>query len=326
MSDKLNEQAVTQDVSTWENWGEFTKIIVILPAKVKFSEEVHQIENVQTEEIGTGGNQRFERGSRFDGPPRGGPRPPYERRDNFQRDGPDSKRPAYNDRNYRSTDRFDDRRGDRFDRRNDRQFDDRRGPEGHSRYGQNDRFDERRTERSEDRQFDERKIERSEDRQFDERRNNRFNDRRNDRFGEPPRENFGANRFGSNDRFDDRRELKGDSFGGRPSYGGPDRGGYGSNPPSKSIRISSLSYDIQEDGFKDWVHHSLGNVRATGVNFIKDRATGQFKGFAFVNFDTIEESQEGLTALQQAPAPMGSRCRIDFSNSDRSRGIPPRRD
>lgn len=339
MTVKAKDTAESKDdsLSTGaDNWGEFAKKIIIAPSLVKFADEVDRLEEVQTEEIGTGGGsdsgyQRFDRGgSRFSGPPRGndrgsdrGGRPPYERRNDYNREDSMPKRPAYNDREPRGNDRFEsndrsggDRRDDRLDNRRggDRNFD--RPPRdsgyGGDRYGSNDRFSNDR--RGGDRDYPPRDDTRG---RFGENKsygNERFgNERPRDSGSERPRDSgYGG------DRFEQR-----DSYGSRPPYGG-DRGGFPQNPPSKSLRAFSLPYDLLEADFRAWVEDNIGGVRFLGINFITDRETGSFKGFAFINFENIEDSEEAKNILANAPPLLGRRCKIDFSNSDRSRGAPRR--
>ncbi|KRH94874.1 RRM domain protein [Pseudoloma neurophilia] len=365
MSAKLGSKKNGDDGLKNENWGEFAMKFVANPSLIKFADEVGELENIQTEEVGSagdsGGYQRFDRGGgRFDGPPRGGDRsgdrgarPPYGGRNDSFRDGPDAKRPAYNDRSFRGNDGYNDRRGGpdyRNDERRgpDYRNDERRGPDFRDgdrrgpdyrdgdRRGPDFRDGDRRgsdfrdgDRRGPDYRNDDRRgpdfrdgDRRGPDFRDGDRRgpDSRFDDRRG------PDNRYEERRGPDGGRFDDRRGGDRPQYGNRPPYGGGDRGGFSANPPSKSIRVSALSYEQDENEFKDWVQHSLAGVRSTGVNFIRDRDTRAFKGFAFINFDTIEDAQAGLDALKSAPPLGDGRCRIDFSNSDRSRGMAPRRD
>lgn len=291
-----------------ENWGDFGKSMKEIPRLVPLAEEVGELQHIKTEEIdGPDNYKRFDgRGppQRFDGPPRNQDRRSFDRRD-------ESNPPKR--RNYDSfgNDRFN-------DSRSPREFDDRRGG--------NDRFNDRR---------------------------NNFNDR-------PPRENWNRDRFNDRsprdfnnergyDRFNDSRsrDAPRNSYGDRPSYDRNDsfrgesrgwdnqrgndrfqdsreRGSFRGNPPAKSLRIFSCPPDCTEEDFRNWFESNCSSVRCQNYNFIKDRETGSFKGFAFINYNTIEDAQTAKDSLYSVPL-LGKRVKVDFALSDRSRG-PPRRD
>lgn len=60
------------------------------------------------------------------------------------------------------------------------------------------------------------------------------------------------------------------------------------------LYVGNLSYDTTEAGLRA-AFEALGTVVA--VDMIKDRDTGQMKGFAFVTMSTQEEAQKAITAL-----------------------------
>lgn len=60
------------------------------------------------------------------------------------------------------------------------------------------------------------------------------------------------------------------------------------------LYVGNLSYDTTEAGLRA-AFEAMGTVVA--VDMIKDRDTGQMKGFAFVTMSTQEEAQKAITAL-----------------------------
>jgi len=60
------------------------------------------------------------------------------------------------------------------------------------------------------------------------------------------------------------------------------------------LYVGNLSYDTTEAGLRA-AFEALGTVVA--VDMIKDRDTGQMKGFAFVTMSTQEEAEKAITAL-----------------------------
>ncbi len=60
------------------------------------------------------------------------------------------------------------------------------------------------------------------------------------------------------------------------------------------LYVGNLSYDTTEAGLRA-AFAALGTVVA--VDMIKDRDTGQMKGFAFVTMSTQEEAQKAIAAL-----------------------------
>lgn len=60
------------------------------------------------------------------------------------------------------------------------------------------------------------------------------------------------------------------------------------------LYVGNLSYDTTEAGLRT-AFEAMGTVVA--VDMIKDRDTGQMKGFAFVTMSTQEEAQKAITAL-----------------------------
>lgn len=61
-----------------------------------------------------------------------------------------------------------------------------------------------------------------------------------------------------------------------------------------NIYVGNLSYDITEDKLKE-VFGEYGNV--AGVNLVKDRYTGQSKGFAFVEMERQFDAEEAIKKL-----------------------------
>lgn len=60
------------------------------------------------------------------------------------------------------------------------------------------------------------------------------------------------------------------------------------------IYVGSLSYDVTEEELRQ-EFAAFGKVES--VSIITDRATGQSKGFAFVEMPTVSEGQAAITGL-----------------------------
>merc|ERR1711915_22111 len=112
MTAKGAKAAANKSAEKADNWGECAKEIIESQPLVKFADEVNSLDFIETVEIDDGSGSGFgggQRGGRFDN-----------RRNDYQRDDYNNKRPAYNDGNQSGSygqDRRDDRRNDRFDDR-----------------------------------------------------------------------------------------------------------------------------------------------------------------------------------------------------------------
>jgi RNA recognition motif-containing protein len=62
------------------------------------------------------------------------------------------------------------------------------------------------------------------------------------------------------------------------------------------LYVGNLSYDTTEDGLRT-AFTEAGTV--ISVDMIKDRYTGQMKGFAFVTMNSAEEAQAAIKILNE---------------------------
>ena len=62
------------------------------------------------------------------------------------------------------------------------------------------------------------------------------------------------------------------------------------------LYVGNLSYDTTEDGLRT-LFANAGTV--VSVDVIKDRNSGQMKGFAFVTMNTSEEAQNAIKTLNE---------------------------
>merc|ERR1711962_228501 len=283
------------------DWADFEEQEVPLKALVPLASEVTEMPHVETKVVGGGASDGFDRS----GPPgRGGydrqdrrGRPPYERRNDY---GDQPKRRQYDDQRQGPPR---DNSGRDYPPRDDYGRD--RAPRGDYGRDQPPRGDYGRDLRGGDR-YGDRPPARNGGYGGDQPPRGDYgrDTRGGDRYGErPPARNdgYGGDRggdFGRNQqpRSDYGRDSRGgDQYGERPpmrsgGYGG-DRGGpRPPNPPSKSLRIFGVPYSCTEDEFKDWYNSNSGGMPYTNLNFVKDRATGDFRGFCFINFETIEDA------------------------------------
>jgi len=60
------------------------------------------------------------------------------------------------------------------------------------------------------------------------------------------------------------------------------------------LYVGNLSYDTKEDVLRD-LFNTTGKV--VSIDMIKDRYTGQMKGFAFVTMTTQEEAENAIKSL-----------------------------
>lgn len=83
------------------------------------------------------------------------------------------------------------------------------------------------------------------------------------------------------------------------------------------LYVGNLSYRLTEEQLRD-AFGSFGNV--VHASIVTDRATGQSKGFGFVEFASADEGQAAVDGLNGKPL-MGRALRIDEA---RPRGDRPR--
>ena len=62
----------------------------------------------------------------------------------------------------------------------------------------------------------------------------------------------------------------------------------------RKLYVGNLSYDTKEDTLRE-LFETTGEV--VSIDMIKDRYTGQMKGFAFVTMTTQEEAENAIKAL-----------------------------
>ncbi|KAK1348206.1 hypothetical protein CWI38_2247p0010 [Hamiltosporidium tvaerminnensis] len=116
------------------------------------------------------------------------------------------------------------------------------------------------------------------------------------------------------DRRDSRRGRSGDEFGNkrtkRPVPVNP--------PPSKVIGLFGLGVQATIEDVKDFLMENIPDVAYDNVHLVKDRETGDSRGFAFVYFSSIDASisaKEGLLGKSI----LGREVRVDYSISDAPR-------
>ena len=63
----------------------------------------------------------------------------------------------------------------------------------------------------------------------------------------------------------------------------------------KKLYIGNLPFSATEDQLQEWL--SQAGVSPSGVNLIRDRFTGQSRGFAFVEINSDEEADRAINSL-----------------------------
>jgi RNA recognition motif-containing protein len=63
----------------------------------------------------------------------------------------------------------------------------------------------------------------------------------------------------------------------------------------KKLYIGNLPFSATEDQLQEWL--SQAGVSPSGVNLIRDRFTGQSRGFAFVEINNDEEADRAINSL-----------------------------
>jgi cold-inducible RNA-binding protein len=63
----------------------------------------------------------------------------------------------------------------------------------------------------------------------------------------------------------------------------------------KKLYIGNLPFSTTEDQLQEWF--SQAGVTPSGVNLIRDRFTGQSRGFAFVEITNDEEADRAINSL-----------------------------
>ena len=65
----------------------------------------------------------------------------------------------------------------------------------------------------------------------------------------------------------------------------------------KKLYIGNLSYDTSESDLRGFVEEK--GITPTEIKIISDRDTGKSKGFGFAEFETEEQAQAAITALNE---------------------------
>lgn len=65
----------------------------------------------------------------------------------------------------------------------------------------------------------------------------------------------------------------------------------------KKLYVGNLSYDTTESDLKGFIEEK--GINPTGIRIISDKYTGKSKGFGFAEFETEEQAQAAITALNE---------------------------
>lgn len=65
----------------------------------------------------------------------------------------------------------------------------------------------------------------------------------------------------------------------------------------KKLYIGNLNYDTNESDLKEFIEGK--GITATEVKVISDKYTGKSKGFGFAEFETEEQAQAAISALNE---------------------------
>ena len=63
----------------------------------------------------------------------------------------------------------------------------------------------------------------------------------------------------------------------------------------KKLYVGNLPFSATEEQLQEWL--SQAGVTASGINLIRDRFTGQSRGFAFVEINSDEDADRAVNAL-----------------------------
>ena len=84
---------------------------------------------------------------------------------------------------------------------------------------------------------------------------------------------------------------------------------------SKKLYVGNLSYDVDQDTLTE-LFSAYGTVES--VNLISDRATGQSKGYAFVEMSSEGEAQAAVAALNESDQ-LGRAMKVAQANPPKAR-------
>lgn len=93
-------------------------------------------------------------------------------------------------------------------------------------------------------------------------------------------------------------------------------GGFEENPPSKTLFIGNMSFEMSDKDLND-LFRDIRNVMDVRVAI--DRRTGQPRGFAHADFIDVVSAQKAREVLQ-GKVIYGRELRVDFSKSSSSSG------
>lgn len=88
------------------------------------------------------------------------------------------------------------------------------------------------------------------------------------------------------------------------------------NPPSKTLFIGNMSFDMSDQDLND-MFRNIKNV--VDVRVAIDRRTGQPRGFAHADFVDVASAEKAMEALKDKEV-YGRRLRLDYSLSKNSVG------
>ncbi|ELQ75262.1 RRM domain protein, partial [Trachipleistophora hominis] len=118
-----------------------------------------------------------------------------------------------------------------------------------------------------------------------------------------------------NDRFRSYERDRGDMRGGNRGMNPP------SPPPSKVLGIFGIPVSIAHEELVDFLKYHIPSIPYQSIHLVKDRQTNLSRGFAFVYFDTIEDSTLAKDALVNKEI-HNKRVRVDFAIGDGQRPPP----
>lgn len=81
------------------------------------------------------------------------------------------------------------------------------------------------------------------------------------------------------------------------------------NPPSATLFVGNLSFDSTEATLTEYFQEH-GGIKS--IRLPTDRETGAYKGFGYIEMDSVEEAQAAFNALQGADVD-GRPIRLDFA-------------
>lgn len=82
--------------------------------------------------------------------------------------------------------------------------------------------------------------------------------------------------------------------------------------PSKTIMLQNLSYEATEEDIQPVLEH-FGKTVSGGIRVVRHSSTQRSKGFAYVEFESIESATAAFEC-KQAIAVQGRPCRVDYDH------------